>query len=251
MYQETIQQTKPEESDTPNIQPDSSDEARTEIRSIIGELQSKFNADSSLTGEIETILQEYLHRPITSTTTQLIGLALEICIGLDNARRLIELLRKNDPNHIEAIQACATPQMWQWLRHLLAIYGNDLQEAYSVWNENPNGWKGVDRRASFDFVGQRWWLSLTIPKYDGTSLFLEDSPQAMLILASGIVDTLTTIPPDQITKVIVSDALADFQKNADKLIELYDAEPTTEEPANDGEAPAAEDEQMNSSTALP
>lgn len=234
MSQDTVP-TSPGDSDSPAAVPSLTQEQLDEMDAIVAELQARFAGDAGLATDLEAILRKYLHRPITPATNQAMGWALEIAVGFDNARRLIDLLRSSDPEYLKALQRVATPELWQWLRRQFAVYGSDLQEAYTVWNENANGWKDANRRAVFDFVGQRWWVSLQINKYDGAIVFLEDTPRAMLVLASGIIDTLNSIPADQLREVLPSEGVADLQRVVARLGELT-APPDDEEATADGDA---------------
>lgn len=202
------------------------------LRTGFQALEKAIHADKELIGDVDLILREHLGRPFTPDTISDLGYGLETCFGFDNARFLVDAIKDNDPGHLEFMQGTLKPATWRWLRRMMGVHGPALRRAYTVWNENPNGWSDASGRAFLDQVSGRWWISVQINKYDGAKLYLEDVPSSMLTLAQGIIGFACSIPEEYLRDLVPEDLQAKLKDYVDQL--LAACQPPPEEGQADG-----------------
>ncbi len=185
-------------------------------------LQEALDRDPAVMAELETVIREHTRRGITPTTLQAIYQGLGLYLGTEGVEHLLSVLtRGDDSGYLEQVSAHATPQTWNWLRRLLALYSSDLQEAYAISGVTENAWRLINRRAYFDTVTGRWGVTLEFITYGGERLLLDETPGSALVLALAIVDTLNTLPTEVAPEIIDRDTIEEFTKQSVLLCDLY------------------------------
>src|SRR5690606_34082728 len=68
-------------------------------------------------------------------------------------------------------------------------YGNAMTEAANL-RDNPEAWKRLNREVYFEQITQTWHVNLQIIKFNGETFDLRETPNSVVILAQGVLDTL-------------------------------------------------------------
>ncbi len=219
---ETTAQELPPEPEAPTRPPSLTAEEMDAIAQGNLALQQALDQDSNLMTELETVIREHTRRGITPTTLQAIGQGLEFYLEAQSIQYLLTLLiRSDDATYIEQVKAQTAPQTWNWLRRLLALYGGDMREVNRISGVNEDSWRVINRRAFYDAVTGRWGVTLEIVKYNGQSLFLDETPDSALLLANGILDTLTSVPAEVAPDVFATDTVNRLAVLSIQLINLH------------------------------
>ncbi|MFN2225218.1 MAG: hypothetical protein ACK2UY_02905 [Anaerolineae bacterium] len=185
-------------------------------------LQQALGEDPSLMTQLEIVVREHTHNPLTGTTMRVLYEGLRLFLGEEALDYLLGILiNSDDARYVEQAEIQATPQTWTWLRRLIALYGSKIQEANAIFNANPNAWRVVNRRAFFDAVTHTWGVSLEIEKYNGDRLILEEIPGSALLLAEAIVDTLNNIPSEVAPELLTREEVERFMEKCVGLSELF------------------------------
>jgi hypothetical protein len=185
-------------------------------------LKQVLERDPALMDEIEAALRELTAKPVTRDTFQVIQDALRLYVqdeALDYL--LMVMVYSSDDRLIEQARAHATPETWNGLRRLLALFGSDIREIHAVFGENENDWRNLNRRLNFDALTNVWAIALEIIKFDGSRAYFEVSPRSALILAQGIVDTLNGMPPQAAPDVIDQATIDEFLEQCTLLAQLF------------------------------
>ncbi len=207
------------EASTANELPALTDDQVRAIAEGIDGLQAKLAEDTALQLEIENVIREHLRTAVNAQTVEKIYAGLELYLDADSASFLLDIL--NDSPFLEQVKSHSSAQLWSWLRRMLALYAYDFRKAYQIFSESPNAWDILNRHTYYDALIDMWIISLEIVKYNGERLALEESPASALGLVNGIVDTLTSMPPDIAPKLIDKGYLAETATRFLSLIELY------------------------------
>lgn len=185
-------------------------------------LQEALAEDSSLPTQIEVVIREHTRQEVTPATLRIVYEGLKLYLEDQALEYLLGILsNSDDARYVEQAQIQATPQMWTWLRRLIALYGSAIREAKATSNANPNSWRVVNRRAFFDTVTSTWGVSLEIVKYSGERLVLDEVPGSALFLADAIVDTLNSIPPEVAPDLLAPEDISHFMETCVRLSELF------------------------------
>lgn len=195
-------------------------------------LQQALQQDPSLEAEIERVISEFFGKGITSTTLQSIEQALGLYIeNPKGVEYLLTVLINSDvEDYVPAVQKQTEPGVWKLLRRLLALYGKDAREANNFINTIKDGWKDLNRKVYYDIMSERWVITLNIVKQNGEQITLDETPSTVMVLATGILDTLNHVPADIAPSIVDSTTLAGLKEQYENLIKLYSIQPQTETP---------------------
>lgn len=141
-------------------------------------------------------MRELFRKPVTPSTFGEIAVGLRNHIEFDDMAFLVAFLLSDDESVQKLYQENTSPETWNWLRLMLALYGEATKEAQTISGKNEDAWRVANRRVYFDTVTNQWGVTLEIIKYNGEKITLEETPRDALFLAEGIVNALNTVPPD-------------------------------------------------------
>jgi hypothetical protein len=229
MSDQTIQE-QPQEPETPAGPPPLTAE---EINGIVQDnqtLQQALDQDPSIQQEIEVIIREHLQGEATPATINTLLQTLNLYLDDACARYLLTMLTKrDDAPYLEQVKKAQTSAgTWNWIRRLLALYGNGLQEANAIGGMDEGSWRTINRRVYYDVVIGQWGVSLDLIKYNGERITLSETIPSVLSLVNGLLDTLNRLPPDVAANFIAQDIIQQFSDNASRLLELYTPAPSEE-----------------------
>lgn len=143
---------------------------------------------------VEDILRRYLGEPPTTLTAGNLLVALELYTGADFAGFLLGYLAAadQDPELLIDFDETLDPETTEYLHKLLALFGPDVTEAATIAEENPDGWRTLQRDVYFDVLSALWKVRLDIITYGGETSRFEETPNSLLIMARGLIDTVIT-----------------------------------------------------------
>ncbi|HET89129.1 MAG TPA: hypothetical protein ENN99_00080 [Chloroflexi bacterium] len=194
---------------------------------------------------IDRIIRQHLETSATPDTWGRILNGLNVYAGEELATFILTcLLRANDADFLALVEKHTGDDAWSYLRGLLALYSTALGEAYTVFGENPQGWKTVNRRVFYDYLTEAWHTSFEIIKYNGDVFYLNETPSSAIVLCQAILDTLNTVPPELAPQIANREAVENLTTLFYTFVEHF--APDLLE-GNDGEAdavapPAADDD---------
>jgi hypothetical protein len=174
-------------------------EELAEIQSAASMLGEFLIRDASLEQHIQEIIDRELTLGVTVETFGALGRRLVEYIGDGPAAFLMRLVAEEDPEPLlEPVQELEELEkrddLILFLRRLRALYGETVWMAFSIWQENPDDWRDVNREVHYDQLREAWTLQLNIAKYNGEAMTIRGSASSFLNLATFLLDTLNSVP---------------------------------------------------------
>lgn len=155
--------------------------------------------------QVREILDKNLDK-IGPTTWASIITSLDNYWGKDSTNILIDIGKLTDQaTPLDEIGKSAPPEVMDFLRKIIALYGPQLTNAFSISNQLPHGWKTFFREVYYDYVYRRPHIRVRLAKYNGEEPFVEGNADSILELAIFILQTLRFLP----TSDFIGQAMAD------------------------------------------
>lgn len=164
---------------------------------------------------MDRTIRQHLQAGVTLETWGHILHGLITYAGEDTATFVLTvLLRSDDADFMLLVDESATTEVWSYLRGLIALYSDYLQEAYAIFGENPQGWRTINRRVYYDHLTDSWRASFEIIKFNGEQFNLDETPTSAIVLCQAILDALNAVPVDLAQQAVDPNAV-------DNLISLF------------------------------
>jgi hypothetical protein len=146
---------------------------------------------------IDRTIRQHLDGGISFETWGRILTGLNRYAGEDIATLiLMALLRADEAEFLASIEEHLEPEVRSYLWGLIALYSDDLREAYALFGENPQGWRTVNRKVYYEHLTEKWYATYEIIKFDGERIVLDETPSSAIVLCQAILDALISIPED-------------------------------------------------------
>jgi hypothetical protein len=190
------------------------DEA-TQVRTNADHLLRFLKQDPAHGAYMDRTIRQHLQAGVTLETWGHILRGLTTYAGEDVATFLLTvLLRSDDADFMLLVEESAVAEVWSYLRGLMALYSDYLQEAYAIFGENPQGWRTINRRVYYDNLTDSWRASFEIIKFNGEQFSLDETPTSAIVLCQAILDALSAVPADLAPQAVDPNAV-------DNLISLF------------------------------
>jgi hypothetical protein len=177
--------------------PAETEDEETQIQQDAGLLLQFLQASPAATAYVDRIIREHLGGGVDLETWGHVLNGLTTYAGENVANFvLVLLLRSDDAEFLALVEKHVGEEVWSYLRSLMALYSDDLREAYAVFGENPQGWRIVNRRVYYDHLTETWHTAFEIVRFDGKQIYLDESPTSAIVLCQAILDALNTVPAD-------------------------------------------------------
>ena len=176
--------------------PDTADED-AEIERVTRLCSQFLQADPVNRAYIDRTIRQHLDGGISVETWGRILTGLNRYAGEDIATLiLMALLRADEAEFLASIEEHLEPEVRSYLWGLIALYSDDIQEAYAVFGENPQGWRTVNRKVYYEHLTEKWYATYEIIKFDGERIVLDETPSSAIVLCQAILDALISIPEE-------------------------------------------------------
>jgi hypothetical protein len=207
---------QPEMPPTPPLAAPVEDEA-TQVQ-ISANLLSQFLQEHPANGaQMDRTIRQHLQGGVTLETWGHILHGLTTYAGEDMATFVLTvLLRSDDADFMLLVEGSTPAEVWSYLRSLMALYSDHLQEAYAIFGENPQGWRTINRRVYYDHLTDSWRANFEIIKFNGEQFNLDETPTSAIVLCQAILDALTAVPAELAQQAVDQNAV-------DNLIGLFRA----------------------------
>lgn len=167
--------------------------------------------------QMDRTIRQHLQGGVTLETWGHILHGLTTYAGEDIATFVLTvLLRSGDVDFMLLVEESTPVQVWPYLRGLMALYSDHLQEAYAIFGENPQGWRTINRRVYYDHLTDSWRANFEIIKFNGEQFNLDETPTSAIVLCQAILDALTAVPAELAQQAVDQNAV-------DNLIGLFRA----------------------------
>ncbi|MDR7521519.1 MAG: hypothetical protein QN168_03545 [Armatimonadota bacterium] len=171
-------------------------------------LQARPQADS----EVLAVIGRRLGTGVGVKTLGEVHTALSSYLGQDPAYLVAWVTRTDQVNRIAQVEATASPRVAAFLRAILGMYGAELAQAYTRWNELPDDWSLITREIRYDLLNERLLVKVLIDKYNGEQVVIEGPANSILELTVNMLRTCNMVGR--------TDAFA--QRTADMLAKEYE-----------------------------
>ena len=167
-----------------------------------------FQADPSNRAYIDRTIRQHIQNGVKLESWGRILSGLTVYAGEDLATFVLTvLLRSEDTEFLALIEAYAPPEVWSYLRGLMALYSDELREVYAIFGENPQGWRTINRRVYFDHLTDTWRANFELIKFNGDRFHLDETPTSAIVLCQAILDALNSVPVEAAPQIADRDAV--------------------------------------------
>ncbi|SMC24416.1 hypothetical protein SAMN02746041_01980 [Desulfacinum hydrothermale DSM 13146] len=136
------------------------------------------------------ILDRRLSESIDGGTWETFTHLMTTYLGQDLTHFISWLALEDQEHRLAMAEQVASPDVLSFLKLLLAYHGPELEEAYVLWQQNPDDWRTMVRHVHYDQIAQRYNVKLEIEKYNGQKVVLEGPPDSLLGLAHALLVTV-------------------------------------------------------------
>lgn len=163
----------------------------------LSELAERMSDLVSANSEIEVKLMDVLERnlgpsvDIDTYTPVWYGIAALFGIGDDAPRLFAWLSGPDQPERLDALVARSGSDFARLLRSVIALHGQNLQDAYRRWREYPGNWEAMYRQVYVDSERNQTRIDIRIVTYDQRSLNLTLDARSLLLMISRLMNSLT------------------------------------------------------------
>jgi len=177
---------------------------------------------------IDRTLRQHLQNGVDVETWGNIRDGLILYAGEDIARFVLmvllsadDLLGPEKAGYLALVEKNADPEVWSYLRGLLAIYSAGVKESYGLAGEHPQAWRVVNRRVFYDEITERWQATFEIIKYNGERLYLEETPTSAIVLCNAILDALNSVPVEKAQQAADRNVVEELVRLLYTLVERF------------------------------
>ena len=147
---------------------------------------------------------------ITERTWIALSNAMQDYLGSDLAYLITWLVVDDNPaGRLSSVAQFASAGAMQFLKTLLAVYGEDLVQALAVGTGVGNDWRTLFREVNVDQLSNRFTLRLRVLKLNGEWTQLEGPPDSFLNLARNVIAMLRAVGPTDVFSPMGREAFLD------------------------------------------
>lgn len=179
---------------------------KAEIRQKVTELAQILTDNPLIEQRIRETIEHHMKQGIDDNTYGNMFFGLNILVGREATRFIMESLRTNSSKFFEGIKEQIEGEnidkVLPFLQYLTALYGNELRKAYEIWGEEPDDWLRAGVTA-FREGGEEetWFIDLDLTKYDGGKVYLRMPPSSALQLARRFLSGINKTPKEAIDEI--------------------------------------------------
>lgn len=204
----------------PPTPPPAEIEEETLIRREASLLLQFLQADPGARAYIDRTIRQHLQDGVGLETWQNILGSLTVYAGEEVTHLVLmtllsteellnpdEVLSPGETGVLALVEKHAGPEVWSYLRGLMALYSADLREAHEVSGQNAQGWRTVNRRVYYDHLAETWRATFEIIKFGGERVYLDETPSSAIVLCQAILDALNSVPVELAQQVAEREAV--------------------------------------------
>ena len=190
------------------------------VLNMIKSFISHLDKDDRTISTIEKILGIHFREKIDNTTLGAITTSFEMYMGADATNGLMSLVDRSieEPSILEKLETEIPNKRWSDIRAFVAVFGKKIVYASTLEDENPKGWKSINRQVYFDRVIERWCIAYDIEKFNGEHACFEEEPSTLLAMAEAILDTLAYLPEDKAEELFDPVRVVDFRNACSRFL---------------------------------
>lgn len=195
---------------------------KAEMMQKVTELSQILTDNPLIEQRIRETIEHHMKQGIDDDTYGNMYFGLIILVGTEAARLIAESLRTNSSKFFEGIKEQIEGEnidkVLPFLQYLTALYGDGVEKAYSVWNEEPDDWLRAGVTA-FREGGEKetWFIELDLTKYNGGKVYLRMPPSSALQLAGRFLREINKTPKEAINELEIkrfNEAAKAFQEKS-------------------------------------
>jgi len=194
--------------------PAEAEDQEAQVQRDAGLLLQFLQADPMAKAYIDRTIRQHLQRGVGMETWGNVLSGLTMYAGEDITRFVLitllsadDLLGPEDTGYLALVEKHVGPEVWSYLRGLLAMYSPGVRQAYAIAGENPQGSQTINRRVFYDEIVGLWQATFEIIKYNGERLYLEETPTTAIGLCNAILDTLNSVPVEEAQQTVDPSAI--------------------------------------------
>jgi hypothetical protein len=212
----------------PPVPPDEDEAAQ--VQTNAGLLHQFLQQDPMHGAYVDRMIRQHLQPGLTLETWGYVLHGLTTYAGEEIATFvLMVLLRSDDADFTLLVKESASTEVWSFLRGLMALYSDPLQEAYTVFGENPQAWRTINRRVYYDHLTDSWRASFEIIKFNGERFNLDETPTSAVVLCQAILDALNAVPEEMAEQAVDRTAVDNLVSLFYEFVERFAADYLEEE----------------------
>lgn len=208
-----------EEGETVEEKVDEEENGGSTLISDLSELSIFLNENPNIEPQVSKIIDYHLKDGVNDKTFESIKTGLEILLGTEAGRFTVAALSMNSNNFFDSlcgeIEEMDLTKPLIFLRHLTALYGSKVDDAYSLISEISDDWQNgyVDLYCKGE--NEAWYIDMDLQKYNGERIYLRMPPHSAFDLAQALVKEMGKLPKESVDMEIIEefrDETEDFKK---------------------------------------
>jgi hypothetical protein len=186
----------------------------------IEHLDGFLKSDPHTQQRVVDILSRRLSGEINADTWDVMHASLKQYFTEDLAYLLYWVVGVEDPtaSRMQEVEKSASPAVMAFLRAVVGIFGVDLSNAFTLWNQLPDNWRTVGQKIYYDLINEQHHFIVRIEKYSGEEMVIEGPADSILNLAGVLTHTVSLVGTrDAFSPESIEEFLADSRSLTELL----------------------------------
>ena len=158
---------------------------------------------------VREILDYHLKGGFDRTTLDTVINSLLILLGTKAAHLIVSSCTINENEFFDELkndsEGVVQDRVIPFLRHLTALYGSMMKEAFRLKLNTPEDWRHIDVTLYREEEEEEevWFIDVNLTKYNGGEFFLKMSPASAFKLAQNVLGEMGKIPKGAIDEEVI------------------------------------------------
>ena len=200
---ETVEKEREEEEETEES-PDTSELLKKDV----AELATILSKNPEIGQHVREIMDYHLKGGIDRTTLKTVMGSIDILLGTSATRIILASCAVNKDKFFDDLgkdgEGAVQDKGFPFLRHLAALYGSKMEEAYHLTRGIPEDWRHINVALYREEEEEKvWFIDANLTKYNGEKIFLKMPPASAFNLAQNLLEGMEKIPKEAIDEEVI------------------------------------------------
>ena len=207
----------PEDVKKEAVEKESEEEEETEesqdtsklVKKDVSELAAILSKNPKIEQQVREILDYHLKGGVDRITSKTVNESLKILLGEGAARLIVASCTINENKFFDELKNDSEGEVHDkvipFLRHLTALYGGKMEEAYRLTLRIPEDWRHIDVTLYREEEEEVWFIDVNLIKYTGENVFLKMPPASAFKLAKNLLAEMGKLPWEAVDEEVIKE----------------------------------------------
>ena len=136
---------------------------------------------------------------------------LEMLLGASVTSFIMRCCSSNDnkvfEDFKEEVGGADVDKVLPFLQYITAMYGRDMEEAYTLFGEIPGDWRSStitvyreEKERKEEYI---WFIDIGLTKYSGEKIFLKMRPRSAFVLVKRLIREMGKFPMEAVDEKVI------------------------------------------------